>query len=259
VQALRHYDSLGLLKPSEVDPSNGYRFYQLDQISRLNRILALKDLGFSLAQISRLLENNDPPENLAGLLRLKQQELREIVQENLDRLERIDARLRWIEQSRSMPTSEVVLKSVRSIQVVSVRGIIPSFWDESPLWNDLLTRLKKAGLEPCAPCLSICHTSEPEIDVEVCAPIKSPANTMPDLCIYELPAIDLAASTILKGPFAGIAPAYASLIKWVDDNGFCVTGPDREIYLRLPDQNFFYNDPDAITELQIPVCRKPSA
>jgi DNA-binding transcriptional MerR regulator len=49
VKALRYYDQLGLLKPTQVDPFTGYRYYSAAQLPRLNRILALKDLGFSFA------------------------------------------------------------------------------------------------------------------------------------------------------------------------------------------------------------------
>ena len=47
VKTLRYYDELGLLKPANVDDFTGYRYYVIDQMPRLNRILALKDLGFS--------------------------------------------------------------------------------------------------------------------------------------------------------------------------------------------------------------------
>jgi len=50
VKTLRYYDELGLLRPDWVDRYTGYRFYALQQLPRLNRILALRELGFSLAQ-----------------------------------------------------------------------------------------------------------------------------------------------------------------------------------------------------------------
>jgi DNA-binding transcriptional MerR regulator len=45
---LRYYDSIGLLSPGRTDPTTGYRYYMADQLARLNRILALKELGLSL-------------------------------------------------------------------------------------------------------------------------------------------------------------------------------------------------------------------
>ena len=56
IKTLRYYAELGLLPPIGVDPEIGYRFYSVEQLPRLNRILALKDLGFSLKQISKLVE-----------------------------------------------------------------------------------------------------------------------------------------------------------------------------------------------------------
>jgi DNA-binding transcriptional MerR regulator len=57
---LRFYDRLGLLTPAHVDPATGYRFYTADQLPRLNRILALKELGFSLDEITDLVEAEVP-------------------------------------------------------------------------------------------------------------------------------------------------------------------------------------------------------
>lgn len=55
-KTLRYYDQIGLLKPNEVDHFTGYRYYSASQLPRLNRILALKDLGLSLEEIGRLLD-----------------------------------------------------------------------------------------------------------------------------------------------------------------------------------------------------------
>jgi DNA-binding transcriptional MerR regulator len=48
VRTLRHYDDLGLLRPAHTNPVSGYRYHRAAQLSRLNQIVALKDLGFSL-------------------------------------------------------------------------------------------------------------------------------------------------------------------------------------------------------------------
>lgn len=54
VRALRHYDDIGLLVPS-VRSASGYRLYDRHDVARLYRILALRRLGLSLADIKRLL------------------------------------------------------------------------------------------------------------------------------------------------------------------------------------------------------------
>src|SRR5207248_6590927 len=59
VRMLRHYDAIGLLIPVAVDPASGYRYYQADQLRRLNRIIALKDLGFTLQQVREILRSEE--------------------------------------------------------------------------------------------------------------------------------------------------------------------------------------------------------
>src|SRR5512136_1668041 len=112
VRTLRYYEEMGLLKPVEVDRFTGYRYYSVDQLPRLNRILALKDLGFALEQIAQMLDEGVPPAQLRGMLRMKQAEIRQQVGEEQARLVRVEARLRQIEQEGKMPTFEVVVKKI---------------------------------------------------------------------------------------------------------------------------------------------------
>ena len=74
IRMLRHYDAIGLLRPAHVDPSSGYRFYHAAQLSRLNRIVALKDLGFTLQQVQAILDEDVSTEELRGMLRLRRAE-----------------------------------------------------------------------------------------------------------------------------------------------------------------------------------------
>ena len=57
IATLRYYDQVGLLKPDKVDATSSYRYYSVSQLRRLNRILALKGLGFSLEQIAAALDD----------------------------------------------------------------------------------------------------------------------------------------------------------------------------------------------------------
>jgi DNA-binding transcriptional MerR regulator len=255
VQTLRHYDDLGLLKPAEVDTLSGYRYYVLDQLPRLHRILALKDLGFSLEQVARLLEDDLLADDLRGMLRLKQSELRQQVDEGLGRLERLEARLRLIEQEEHYPDYEVIIKRIDPSRIASVRGVIPSYWEEGPLWGELFRQLERAGISACGPYLSLYHSGEPEIDVEACAPLSPEATSVEVLSVQTLPVIERMASTIHRGSFSGLAGAYAALLKWIDANGYRVAGPDRSIYLRLPEAGQSRHDPTAITEMQVPISK----
>ncbi|EPY92305.1 hypothetical protein K530_53985 [Streptomyces noursei CCRC 11814] len=65
---LRHYDAIGLLPPARTDPVTGYRSYAAAQLARLNRIIALKDLGFSLQQVAAILDEQVGAAELRGML-----------------------------------------------------------------------------------------------------------------------------------------------------------------------------------------------
>ena len=96
IKILRHYDEVGLLKPVFVDDYSGYRYYSLEQLPRAHRIIALKDLGFSLEQIAGLLNQKLPPERLRRILSRRQEELSRQVREDQARLVRVEARLKQI-------------------------------------------------------------------------------------------------------------------------------------------------------------------
>lgn len=78
IQTLRHYDNIGLLKPSMVDEDTGYRYYHINQSAKLDLINYMKLLGMSLDKIKKLFEKNNP----------------ELIIENLNE------QLKWIEENK---------------------------------------------------------------------------------------------------------------------------------------------------------------
>jgi len=253
VQTLRYYDELGLLKPVEVDRYSGYRYYAYDQLPRLNRVLALKDLGLSLEQVAQVLAEDLPAAELRGMLRLKKAELHEHVQDELARLERVEARLRQIEQENTMPNYDIVLKKVEPIRVAGVRDFIPAYPQQGHLWDELETYLQQQKVAPSGACFTIYHADEPRIDAEVCEPLSS---AMPDggrVKVHSLPGVEMAASVVHHGPFTTIGEAYQAIGKWIEVNGYRCIGPVREIYLREPQRPGDQNDAETVTEVQFPV------
>jgi DNA-binding transcriptional MerR regulator len=258
VKALRYYDEVGLLKPVRVDDFTGYRYYALDQLPRLNRILALKDLGFSLEQIGRMLDEGLPQEQLRGMLRLKQAELQQRVQEEQARLERVEARLRQIEQEGIMPNYEVVLKRVPPQLVAGVREVISNWEAVTPTLNRnfdaVLEYVEGHGGPFAGPALDIWYGMEQangtNLDVEAAAQIESPIPESERVKVHTLPSVETMASTIHHGSFATLAQPHGAVMQWVEANGYRIAGPSREVYLqyeRNGDQNQY------ITEIQYPV------
>src|SRR5690349_5912834 len=160
IVTLRHYDEIGLLKPASVDTFTGYRYYSVAQLPRLNRILALKDLGFSLDQIELVLRGLTL-EQLRGMLKLRHAEVEQQVAHEQGRLARIATRLRQIESEDHMPNYDVVLKTVPPQLIASRRVIIPTN-DQvpaylNPAFAEAYSHLKQHGAKEAGPCLAMWH------------------------------------------------------------------------------------------------------
>jgi DNA-binding transcriptional MerR regulator len=254
VKTLRYYDEMGLLKPVEVDRFTGYRLYEIRQLAVLHRLLALKELGFSLEEIGRLLDDGLSVEQMRGMLKLRETEARQRVQEEAERLRRVEARLRQIEQEDEMSKYDVVIKSVEAMQVASVRDVVPLPSEQGGLWGELGGYLAMQRVRPSDACFTLYHDEdfkERDWDVEVCEPITDALTESRRVKVRSLPAANLAC-TIHHGPFVTISEAYAAIGKWIEANGYRIVGPCREVYLE-PAKNGSQTDPDTVTEIQFPV------
>ncbi len=256
VKTLRFYDEMDLLKPVDVDRFTGYRYYEFDQLPRLYRILALKDLGFSLGEIGHLLEGDLSTEQMRGMLKLRQAEIRQRVEEESERLERVEHWLREIEQEDCMSKYDVVIKKVEPIKVASLRRVIPMPNEQGPLWSDLWAYLGPQRVQPAGPCFSLYHDTEHkdrDWDIEICEQVNTELAPTKQIKVYSLPAVETMACVIHAGPFVTIGEAYDSIAKWIDQNGYQIVGPAREFYLRQPQPEGNQNDPDTVCEIQFPV------
>jgi predicted transcriptional regulator YdeE len=263
VKTLRYYHQVGLLKPAWTDRFNGYRYYNLEQLSKLNSILALKELGFSLEQIQKILQEDLSMAELRGMMRLKQAELEQHIKREQARLDQIDARLRQINQEGALPEYDVVIKQIKSRQVAGLRKTIPEMEQVTTLFSELYATLPGASLanDPTLPAAAIYYDrefSDRGIDVEAAAPVTHKAISRDQVVVHQLPGAERMACVIHKGDLHTIHNAHLALTVWADTNRYRIAGPNREIFLQgflaLPEQT---DHTDLITEVQFPVERKP--
>src|SRR5258707_9989979 len=237
IATLRYYDQYGLLKPNALDPDTGYRYYSLDQLARLHRILALKELDFPLEQIARLLEEDLSLEQLRGMFTLKQAQTQHLIDTEQARLTRIAARLRQIEQEGKMPAYEVLLKQVDPLLVASIRDRIPIISERGHLYETLSAYLDQQGVQGSQPDLFLLHSRHElhdegmSIDVEVAIPLPTSLPGNERISIRTLPG-GLMACTVHTGEDLFLGRAYVALYRWMTDNGYRLIGPPRQVHLR---------------------------
>jgi DNA-binding transcriptional MerR regulator len=253
---LRHYDEIGLLRPEQVDPANGYRLYGAHQLGRLHRLLALRDLGFTLEQVREVLNEDLPAEQFRGMLRMRQAQLEQDVTEQRARLRRVEAHLRALEGTSSVNPSDFVIKQTQAVRIAETTGTAPGFGPENigtvfdrelpQVW----AHLHEAEVQPG---ITVAYYEWPAEDgsVVVHLGIDIGDQQVPEteaISVVELPVTPVA-SAVLQGPIDGITPLYENLVRWIEDTGHNLAGLSRELY-----HEWHADDPSLnVTELQAPI------
>jgi effector-binding domain-containing protein len=256
IKSLRYYDELGLLKPVKVDQFNGYRYYEASQLTHLYRIIALKDMGLSLEEISRLLQENVSIAHILDLLHIKQNEQKQKLEAETERLKRVEEWLIQVEKEGKMPDYEIVLKKTSSVKVVAIREILPDYAATGQLFQKIAPYIFKSGSQVAGPPILIIYDEgykEKDVDVEVAFPIARDVPSKGEFKCIELPGYEQMATTIHKGIYNTIGSAYNALGKWIEVNGYQIVGPCREIYFTDPSSGI--PPSEYVTEIQFPVTK----
>ena len=262
VETLRHYDALGLLKPAKVDPFTGYRYYSARQLMSLNRIIALKEIGFSLEEIARILQDKLTSDQLRGMLKAQLVRTESEIESAQSRRERVLARLKSLNLEDSMPAYEVTLKPVEEHTIAATRENVRTIEQMpercSEMFDTIARWMSENGL-PFGPTLTIYHNesyTREDIDTECAFIIPNPAaakRARPDnrIAVRQMEALPLAASTIVTDDFYkkvdGLTPAYNTMAKWIEENGYKIVGPPRELFYGSAEKG------DLTAEIQFPV------
>ncbi|WP_406201609.1 MerR family transcriptional regulator [Kitasatospora sp. NBC_01560] len=263
VRMLRHYDAIGLLRPARVDPASGYRSYEAAQLARLNRVIALKELGFTLQQVLAVLEERVDAAELRGMLRLRRAELAAAMAADAQRLARVEARLRTIESEGHMSAQDVVLKRVPPVRVAELTAVAASYQPEDigpvigPLFAQLCGRLAEAGVAHAGPSVAR-YEDVPDGDGAVLIRVAVPVGASTPAAVageygfelVDLPAIPEAATIVHRGSMDDAVGAFQTLARFIAENGYRSTGYARELYLECPE-----TPADWVTEFQEPVVR----
>jgi DNA-binding transcriptional MerR regulator/effector-binding domain-containing protein len=259
---LRHYDRLGLLEPSHTDRQTGYRYYSADQLPRLNRLLALKALGFSLTQIGRMLSDEVATDELRGMLSMRKAQVEQSLAEEQSKLRQIESRIQQIEEQGSLRDYDVTLKREAARDFLAARQTFADM-DEVVRMLRLAVARGKSQLRSSVreKLVVVAHSDfdDEGLDLEIGFTLTKPVNTRIDLAhdvtmaIRELEAVDTIASVVRAGPSHQTHLAYGALGIWMEANDYEIAGPCREVFLELP-----FADPaddHVVMEIQFPVTK----
>ncbi|HEX8233335.1 MAG TPA: MerR family transcriptional regulator [Caulobacteraceae bacterium] len=264
VKALRHYDKAGLLRPKHVDDWAGYRYYGAEQLETLNRILLLKDLGFTLKDISGLLRE---PTGLPEAIERRRSELAASIDSDVERLRRLDV----LREARSdeAPPPPVLLRVIEPTPALTARELVsPGDGRATKLFEALEAQAARARARADSSPFLLFHdcSREDRLDIEACIPLSLSGSNLPGARIVE--GHRRAGSLVYRGPYSKTPSLFAALGNWIEANGGTLTGPTREVYHRFGADQRGYRLPagvladrpqDYVTELQAPVAMEDAA
>jgi DNA-binding transcriptional MerR regulator len=261
VRTLRHYDDLGLLKPNHVDPLTGYRYYTPDQVLRLHRILVLRDLGVPLAQIGGLIDDDVTVEQLRGILRLRQAEAHARLAAQTEQLRRVEIRLAQLEEE-SMADYDVIVKRLDPIRVVALSEDLESHDQIGPALDGMYPRLYAALAQHGVRCDGMSFALyEDTGDVNRPLRVSAALEVQADVTVegdgpatIQLPAVEQAATTVVRGDPSRFAGGFRALHDWVDKTGGQATSFERELYIDCDGPRDTW-----VTELQVLLEPAPAA
>jgi DNA-binding transcriptional MerR regulator len=254
---LRFYDEIGLLKPMHADPKTGYRVYSAHQLAELNRIIVLKDLGFSLEQIGPVLKNKVNAAELRGMLLMRRTEAERALASETQKLRQIETRIAQIETEGKLAADDVLVRVEPARRLLSLRRVVASFVEARALISLLKEQVRVIYRQGHAGQLvAVAHSQEFEADhIDVELGITLAANEAPAipgdslLSIHELPEARMAICVRVGLP-EDAHLVTAKIGRFVEINGDMLAGPSREVFLQPPRLDRM---DESVVEMQFPL------
>ena len=240
VKTLRYYDAEGLLIPDEIDKFTGYRYYSASKLEDCYRIIALKELGFSLDEIRVQLTTNDN-EKITAALNAKLAELQALIETTQTQLRKIESIKNNLTEGESKMFN-IIIRATDEMRVAYIRKNYLSKSDALDNIEKIKSKLPKTILGKRKIIINYeTEYRETDFDLAACMEI---VGKLPSSCEYDEKPVSLGenvASLICK--FDELDDAYKAMIKHLDGSNYEICGAYYEIYHE-----------DGTVELKLPVC-----
>ena len=252
IKTLRYYDEIGILKPEETDKFTSYRLYTTDQLVKLHRIQALRQIGLSVKEVKLILSGH----SAETILQKRKAELIAELDEGNRQLSRIEFILQG---EKCFMNYAATIKEIPECTVYSKRLTLPNYnayFEVIPPIGEAIMKqypdLKCAAPAYCFTVYLDGEYREKDINIEFCEAVDKLYPDFDDFKFKKMPAITVV-SVMHKGAYRELGQAYAFAFKWIEENGYKAADNPRESYI-----DGIWNkedEADWLTELQIPIIK----
>lgn len=231
IKTLRYYDKVDLLKPAKVDNFTGYRYYNEAQLKDMLTINRLKRYGFSLIEIKAFLSENNKRVLFSKLKEQLKNIENDIGHKKMLLSELSDLIINFERTGEFMSYENnynISVEKCNELALLSSRQNM-SVEEFGKYYGEIFTKIARGNIETAGAAVAIYHDKEfdennSDIEVGIAIKDKSKATTILEsrLCV----------TTIHRGAYANLTEAYAAVVKWINSNGYNISAPPYEIYLK---------------------------
>jgi len=230
VPALRHYHEVGLLRPAEIDPDSGYRFYTPEQVRIAQVIRRFRGLAMPLDEIRAVLEAPDSA--------TRDQVIVAHVQRMESQLAATQSVLASLRSLLMQPPAPIMVshRLVSAVRAVAISGKVPfpglGAWLRAAQ-RDIDAVLAAADMPPAGPRAALYSEEFFQLEAgEVTAyvPVTGEVPGSGRAAMVDIPSAELAVA-VHRGSLADLDQTSGALGTYVAEHGIGVDGPIREHFV----------------------------
>jgi len=254
VKTLRFYHEQGILVPSSVDESTGYRFYDESKIEKARVIMRLRQMEFSIEDIAAVLAGcSDESEILDYLVRQKGA-LKQRIQEDRDIVRALDEII-----ARETAAKQILESGSHAVEEKNLEPALVAGIRMKGRYSDCgaaFSRLGKAvGRQIYGKPLCLYYDGEyrdGDADFEPCFPIRQEVSAE-GVTVHDL-AGGRCLSLIHRGPYDQLGRSYAKILKHAEEEKLKFSLPTREVHVKGPGMIFKGKPANYLTEIQLMIA-----
>lgn len=254
VKTLRFYHEQGILVPSSIDESTGYRFYDAAKIEKARVIMRLRQMEFSIEDIAVVLRDCQDEADILGYLERQKRALRQRIREDRDVVRSLSEIIAKETEAKALLAGSAFGVEEKSLPPMIIAGVrMKGRYRDMGAGFAQLGKAVGRHIGGKAMCLYYDgEYREDDADFEPCFPVRQEIS-VPGISVRALPA-GRCLSLVHRGSYEQLGRSYAKLLQHLGERKYAPALPSREVYLKGPGMIFKGNPKNYLTEIQLPLA-----